>query len=470
MGVRVLHLACISLTCLCAVFGPARAESAEPTIADLQKQLAQMSVHISELQAEVLALRARVQELEAQAPATPVAPGEEAELADLIAAAEREAAAEEPTAEEEEQPTFTSGALGLQALNPEISVTGDFLTNYTSTKSADRPFDFTFRTLELAFDSYLDPYSRMKGIVEFTPGETELGEAYFTRYAWLPNFNLTLGKFRQQLGVVNRWHKHGLDQIDFPLPLRQIFGPGGLNQIGASLEWQLPPLGGAAQDLTLQVTNGQNQRVFGQNSRNFPSLLARYKNYRDLDKDTYLEFGLSGLRGRNDTWDILVGDQIVPQREDLWTSILAADLTLFWEPTERMRYQNYLWRTEAYWLNKDILTPDGSGEDTIRAWGLYSNYQRKLNRTLEAGIRADYYEPDVKAYADIPGLSLAPLAVTESGAHQWLVAPYVTWWQSPWVRWRLEWDHQISNHMGPDEDLISLQCTYAAGPHKHERY
>ena len=49
-------------------------------------------------------------------------------------------------------------------------------------------------------------------------------------------------------------------------------------------------------------------------------------------------------------------------------------------------------------------------------------------------------------------------------------APYFTWWQSPWVRWRLEWDHQINKHMGPDEDTVYLQCTYSAGPHKHERY
>ena len=470
MRLHALLLTSITLVCLAAVPGPVQAEPEEPTVAGLQQQLAQMSARMAELQAEVSSLRARVEELRGSAAAPGGEPEDEAELAALLSAAQREAEAEQPMAEEEAGPTFTSGALGLQALNPEISVTGDFLTRYTSGGDVERPFDFTFRTLEVAFDSYLDPYSRMKAIVEFTPEETELGEAYFTRYGWLPSLNLTLGKFRQQFGVVNRWHKHGLDQLDFPLPLRQIFGPGGLNQIGASLEWQLPPLGAAAQDLTVQLTNGQNGRLFGQNSRNLPSVLARYKNYRDLDKDTYLEVGLSGLLGRNDTWDVLVDSDITSQREKLLTTVLAADLTLFREPTDRMRYENWLWRTEAYWLSKDILAPDGSGEDTIRAWGLYSNYQRKLSRTLEAGVRADYYEPDVKRYADLPGLSLAPLATPESGAHQWLIAPYLTWWQSPWVRWRLEWDHGLNTHMGPDEDVISLQCTYAAGPHKHERY
>jgi hypothetical protein len=211
--------------------------------------------------------------------------------------------------------------------------------------------------------------------------------------------------------------------------------------------------------------------VFGQNTQSFPAFLARYKNYRDLNKDTYLEFGLTGLAGQNDTWEVVgPGEQIITQERELWATALGADLTLFCEPTDQMRYRNWLWRTEAYWIDKDILAPDGSGEDTIRAWGLYSNYQRKVNRTTEAGLRVDYYEPDVKNYAAIPGLSLAPLAVTESGAHQWLFVPYVTWWQSPWVRWRLEWDHLSSSGMGPDEDTLYLQCTYAAGPHKHERY
>jgi len=155
---------------------------------------------------------------------------------------------------------------------------------------------------------------------------------------------------------------------------------------------------------------------------------------------------------------------------NLWTTVLGADLTVLWEPTERMRYQNWIWRTEAYLLKKNILAPDLSGEDTLRAWGAYSYFQKKLNRTTEAGLRVDYYQPDTKSYAAMPGLELSPLAVTASDAHQWVVAPYVTWWQSPWVRWRLEWDHQMNHNMGPDSDTISLQCTFAAGPHKHERY
>jgi len=79
-----------------------------------------------------------------------------------------------------------------------------------------------------------------------------------TLYNVADDLNLTLGKFRQQFGIVNRWHRHGLDQVDFPLALRQIFGNGGLNQAGLSLDWLMPPAGVASQQLTFQVTDGSN--------------------------------------------------------------------------------------------------------------------------------------------------------------------------------------------------------------------
>ena len=148
---------------------------------------------------------------------------------------------------------------------------------------------------------------------------------------------------------------------------------------------------------------------------------------------------------------------------------LGADLTLLWEPTEAMRYRNWLWRTEAYYLRKNILAPDGSGKDALNTWGAYSYFQRKVSRTTEIGARLDYFRPDVKGYADVSGLSLSPLAVTTPDARQWQISPYLTWWQSPWVKWRLEYNHRWGRGL-PDDDKLFLQCTFAAGPHKHERY
>jgi hypothetical protein len=318
------------------------------------------------------------------------------------------------------------------------------------------------------FESYLDPYTRFKSAVEFGE-EIELGEAYFIRYGLLPNFNLTLGKFRQQFGVVNRWHKHGLDQLDFPVPLRQIFGEGGLNQIGLAGEWTIPTKGMTAHGLEFQITNGQNDRLFGLNARNNPSILLRYKNYRDLSKNTYLEVGATGLTGWNDEWPIASDEDFLMKQDTLGTSTYGLDVTVLWEPTERMRYRNLLWRTEGYLLDKDILAPDGSGQDNIKAWGAYTYIQGKVTRTWELGMRLDYYKPDDKSYADLASFYLFPHAVVDRNAKLWQISPYVTWYQSPWVRFRIEYDLQDGKFFHT-EDRIIFQTIFSAGPHKHERY
>jgi hypothetical protein len=437
-------------------------EKVNTKIIELQQQNIEMQKRHD---SEINALKQQVDEISSQT----ARQKSEDELSALRQLAQAEAAKEKPIEEKSEDVTFKSQGLGLQALNPEISVTGDFLFSTRQDTTSDQSSDFNFRTLGVHVESWLDPYTHFKSALEFHEGETELGEAYFTLFNLGKDLNLTLGKFRQQFGVVNRWHKHGLDQVDFPLALREIFGDDGLNQTGVSVDWLMPPLGESAQQLTFQVTDGSNHRLFGANTSNRPSLLAHYKNYRDLSKDTYMEWGLSGLVGWNDEWE--VGSFTTTQDSLKTTTVLGADLTVLWEPTERMRYRNIEWRSEAYWLNKDILASNGSGSDTLRAWGLYSYLQSKISRTIDIGVRGDFYEPDTKSYAANPNwTSLSPLAVTAKNPYLSQVSPYITWWQSPFVMFRAEYDYSNGKGIENPEHVIWLQAIFAAGPHKHERY
>ena len=389
---------------------------------------------------------------------------QDAAVEDLRRAAEAEMSV--PEAEPEAEDTFTSGALGLQSLNPEISITGDILGSYTESETVEKKSDFLFRGLGIHAEAYLDPFTRFKAAFSVGEDETTLGEAYMTRFGLLPQVSLTLGKFRQQFGVVNRWHKHGLDQVDFPLALQRIFGPGGLNQTGGSVEWTMPDLLDTAQELVVQVTDGENDRVFAENDDNTLSALAHYKLFRDLTPSTYAEMGLSGLYGKNNRWT--VGEDTVEKGLDAW--VVGADFTLLWEPTHLMRYRGVTWRSEAYAMEKDILAPDGTGQDTVNAWGMYSYVEAKVSRTVSVGVRGDYFEPDDKSYAGAATGSLVPVVAAAPGACRWQVGPYVTWYQSPFVHFRVEYDRQDGDGTGPEEDTIWLQCIFAAGPHKHERY
>jgi hypothetical protein len=435
----------------------------EQRVLALEREIEEMRRQHAE---EIAALTAAITALR-EGKAAPVA-GEEDELAQLRRMADAEATKEDNEEITEEETTFKARGLSLQALNPELSVTGDMYAFYLDQEEIRQRSGSDFRGLGLHLESYLDPYTRFKAAVPINEHEAKIGEAYMTRYGLAGGTNATFGKFRQQFGVVNRWHKHALDQFDFPLALRRIFGEGGLNQTGVSLDWVLPSVGRTSQDLTFQLTDGENDRLFGGNTLGTPSLLVHYRNYRDVSKDTYFEVGLTGLLGWRDEWDVEQGAEVVTMHDSQETFVYGVDFNFLWEPTARMRYRNLEWRTELYVLDRDILAPDGSGEDTIDAWGAYTYLESKVNRRLHVGARFDYYTPDTKDYA-APDSGLSPHAFPVH-VTQWQGAPYVTWWQSPWVRWRLEYNYLDPGEIADPVSRIIAQLTFAAGPHKHERY
>jgi hypothetical protein len=376
-----------------------------------------------------------------------------------------EAEKEEEAEEKPEESTFKSGNLGLQKLNPEISVTGDMLGVYQSDEGRGPAWNTDFRGLALHLEAYLDPYSRFKAALPFSAEGAELEEAYFTRYGLIGSTNITFGKFRQQFGIVNRWHKHALDWFDFPLALRSIFGPGGLNGTGLSFDSNAST-GRLVHSLTVEVTDGDNPSLFGQNSKNRPSILAYYDAYQDLSPSTYLELGATGLVGWNDAWP--VGDEIVADTRT--AAVYGVDLNLLWEPTGRMRYNNIEWRSEAYFADKRILAPDGSGEDKLQPWGLYSLFQAKVSRTIELGVRYDYFQPEVRDYASMETLPMAATAVAAGDDDRQAAGAWLTWWQSPFVKFRGGYTYEKGKAEESGVHSATFQMVFAAGPHKHDRY
>jgi hypothetical protein len=121
-------------------------------------------------------------------------------------------------------------------------------------------------------------------------------------------------------------------------------------------------------------------------------------------------------------------------------------------------------------VDTEIYAPDGSGLDKVRPWGLYSLLQAKVSRTVEIGTRYDYFAPDTKNYTLGEIESLPPLASTSSDAYRWLAGAWVTWWQSPFVKFRGGYSYESGRGLGPDINAFTLQVVFAAGPHKHERY
>ncbi|MFC2089125.1 hypothetical protein ACFLSX_05935, partial [Calditrichota bacterium] len=373
---------------------------------------------------------------------------EQEELRSLLNDAESIA---EKKVEKQETKVFTGGERSLQALNPEISLAADVFGMYINNENGFTETSRSgahFRVAELQIQSTLDPFSMAKVILEFTPEEVEFAEAYVSWSRIFKNASLTAGKFRQQFGVVNRWHAHALDQFKFPLPITTLLGEEGLNQIGLSFDWLMPAITAHSNMLTVQVTNGQNDHLFSGEAFSFPAVLAHLKNYYDLSQNTYLEFGLTGMMGRNNIRGF-EEDSLILESSRL-TKIGGIDLTLLWEPVDRAKYKSFLWRSELYYVEKEL-----PQNEIIKAYGLYTYGDYKFDRNWHAGIRFDYTQP---------------FEIENEDKYMYQFVPYLTWWQSEFVRLRLQYNYLNGNNVDVDDQTMRLQITWAMGPHKHESY
>jgi len=146
-------------------------ERLDAKILELQQRIIEMQKKHNE---EINALKQQINELAAEAGKQRV----KDELTALRESAKARVAEEAFTEKELEETTFKSGGLGLQALNPEISVTGDGLFSSRQDTTSDKSSDFDFRTLGIHIESWLDPYTRFKAAIPVTESGSELGEGY----------------------------------------------------------------------------------------------------------------------------------------------------------------------------------------------------------------------------------------------------------------------------------------------------
>ncbi len=345
------------------------------------------------------------------------------------------------------QKSFSERSRALQALNPEISLTGDMLGKYLMEVphyTQQERSGFQFRVAELALQSNLDPFSMAKVIFEFSPEDIGLAEAYITWINALRRLNIKAGKFRQQFGVINRWHAHALDQIEYPLPIALFMGEEGLNQIGISASWLMPSKLADASELVLEVTNAQNEVLFSGDEFSLPATLLHFKNYHDLNPDTYLEWGVSGLAGTNDSLGFTF------DQAHRWSYMAGLDLTVSWRPLQQALYRGLVWRSEFFFVKKEMMN-----SDAMTALGAYSYLDYRLGRRFIAGIRGDYAQPP---------------ALENNDQFIWKVIPYITFWQSEFVYFRLQFSHQQGKNLEAKDNRFTLQLNWSLGPHKHEKY
>jgi hypothetical protein len=318
----------------------------------------------------------------------------------------------------------------LSLLNPEISFTGILL----GATLGDTRDEFEFEEFELDLQSALDPFSRTRVTLALHEGEIEVEEAW-VNYSGLPGgLDLLAGKFRQRFGPLNRQHLHALPQNEYPLVYQTLFGHEGLGQTGLSFTWLLPKPWASANEITLEITDGENEEAFAGEAFEDFAFLGRIKNFWDLGGSSYFEWGLSGITGKTATG----GD----------SHVYGTDVTYSWQPAGKTKYRGLTWRTE-------LLMSERDDEFGVRqeAMGGYTYLEGLFKRNLYGGVRLDRAEDP-----------LDPDSYTTG------VVPYLTWWQSEYVRLRAEYGLFELEPSGESDDRFTLQLTWAAGPHKHESY
>ena len=415
--------------------GAAVAQAPSTSQDSVVAQLRALQRRLDSLERVIAALRAQGQE--AAEPAD--------ELAALRAAARaaaEDAAETAPPPEGEQQ----SRTRNLQILNPEISVTGDVVGSFVAPNGAANNFSGTPREFEFSFQSALDPYTRTKifvtreedfeiaGVPEEEGEEEgqgfEIEEGYMYWVGLPGGFGAKVGKFRQEIGLYNRWHTHALFEVERPLVTTALLGEDGLIQTGGAVTLPTVTIGPATQTLTFEVARGDNAVLF-EGSKEL-TYLGRLQSFWDLGASSYFQLGATGVVGDND--DVPVESRL-----------LALDFSFRWSPPGRRLYRDFQLKGEWYLAERD------TDVEMLNGYGGYLQANYRLDRRWILGGRADYLD----------GFGIGPDIVQ--------LVPSLTWWQSEWVRMRLQYNYLKPDGLAANHTVL-LQFVWAVGPDKHETY
>jgi hypothetical protein len=321
------------------------------------------------------------------------------------------------------------GPRGANLMNPEISATGDIRL---IARDGEQDNSAVAREFEFAFQSALDPYSNTKIFMTFEQEAVGIEEGYIYWTGLPGQIRLDVGKFRQQLGDLNRWHLHALPETEYPLVYQRFFAEEGLVGIGASLYTALPfSLAGATHEVWLQGTTAESGPMLA--SGHQPVLLGRLQNFWQLNRSTYAQVGITGLGGNNDS-------------AGLSSRVAGLDFRLTYRPPQAGTRKDITFRAEGYRMHATEL-----GTTTNR-YGTFLDLQARTSQRWAFGGRYDWVE--------------APRGVANT---EWRITPNITWTESEFVFLRLEGEHRHTDLEG-SRNMVSFQVVWAMGPHKHETY
>jgi hypothetical protein len=357
----------------------------------------------------------------------------------------------------------------------DIGVAGDFIGDLTQ-NNVQQAQGGTFpglenyffpREIELALFGQIDPYARAEVIVEAeqeSRGEgvsVSLAEAHLTLLTLPFGTQAKLGQMRNRFGITNQLHDHDLPFIDRPDVLVQFFGQDGLVEKGLEATW-VPPLPFYLQILG-GVFDGDNETAFGYASLKRPLATGRVETFFDLLTWGALSLGMSVASGN--------------QPDGLRNTILGWDVKYKLAPDGWQFPALTIGGELLYQLRKMTVAGTEAGENGTEATPARTETLRRYGWYLFGEIRPFRFGW-LSRFA--PGLRYDWTQYPTSPGHQWAIEPYLTFWPSEFLRFRIGYKHTHGDTPGcctvtgvgsaRIKDEIFFQSTFILGAHPAHRF
>ena len=268
-----------------------------------------------------------------------------------------------------------AGGSAAKALNPDISMIGDFIGS-AGHNPVNPVSSFQMHESELGVQAIIDPYARGDFFVSFGESGVNLEEGYITLTALPAGLVAKVGKFRGAFGKINTMHNHVLPWVDRPLVSNNLVaGEDGIDDAGVSVQRILPAPKGIFMELTGQVFRGDSgdmqHALYRAYNNNDVSTVAHLRTYKDITESTNLDLGASYSRGYS------------ASGPNFLTHLYGVDATLRWKPLRRSIYHSFVGRTELIWSQRQQLPFEQ------RAFGFYTSADYQLGRRWFVGGRYD---------------------------------------------------------------------------------
>lgn len=344
-----------------------------------------------------------------------------------------------------------------QGFNPDIGLVASIQANSTeSAEDGEGNDTIALKEAELSISQYVDPFSRLDGIIAFNDNieeqNVDVEELYYTHWGIPLGFRGQIGKFRSGIGKANLLHSHQLDTVDYPLVIRDFFGEHGLASSGARLQNWIPNPWDIPVEVTGEILRGNNGTSFSGVSRR-PIFNSHVSTFFQTSENTNLEVGGTVMFGdenpavieHDGESDALLDPEIPEAGSNKYgVRVFGVDTTFNWDLPEG---RSIKWQNEIYLQNRGSNTR----HTNLFPWGFYSLIDHRISKRFSAGVRVDYVEPLDFVDHNSVGIS-----------------PYLTFWQSEFADFRLQYSHTrpADGALEPNNEVF-LKANVLIGAHRH---